>query len=79
VDKVFIDILFFNQNYELIDFAFEQIDVTSNQSAPHELMIAQTTIHQPGFAYIFLSNEGSIEQQIAFDDYTLTRRSIYRF
>jgi RHS repeat-associated protein len=70
--KGFINILVFDKEYNLVDFAFEQIDKAYVQSgsvkAPHQLLTAMSVIRQEGYAYVFLSNEGANELQIGFDD-----------
>jgi hypothetical protein len=36
--KGFINILVFNKDYELMDFAYKQLDANSKDTAPHELL-----------------------------------------
>jgi RHS repeat-associated protein len=59
-----------------MNFSFQQIYASYVQSgeikAPHELLSVESIIRQPGFAYVFLSNENAVEMQIGFDDYEVT-------
>jgi RHS repeat-associated protein len=41
---------------------------------PHGLLSRQVTIKEPGYAYIYLSNEGAVQQDIYFDDLTITHK-----
>jgi RHS repeat-associated protein len=41
---------------------------------PHGLLSRQVIIKEPGYAYIYLSNEGAVQQDIYFDDLTMTHK-----
>jgi RHS repeat-associated protein len=41
---------------------------------PHGLLSRQVIIKEPGYAYIYLSNEGAVQQDIYFDDLTITHK-----
>jgi len=73
--KGFINILVFDKNNNLIDFAYQQIDANYVQNGGIKTSYAPLTvassIRQAGYAYVFLSNEGASELQIGFDDYTV--------
>ncbi len=64
--KGFITIIVFDKEYNLVDISFEQT------AAGNVTLSAEVHIRQPGYAYIFVSNEGAIERQIGFDDYAIT-------
>lgn len=68
--KGFINILVFDKDFNLVDFAYRQIDVASTTS--HELLSVESPIRHAGYAYVFLSNENPTEVQIGFDDYEVT-------
>jgi RHS repeat-associated protein len=72
----FINILVFDKDYNLIDFAFQQIDASYVQSggtkAFYDPLTVASTIRLPGYAYVFLSNEGVMQQEIAFDEYSIS-------
>ena len=74
--KGFLNILVFDRDYTLVDFAFEQLGEEYEQTgalkmAHHELS-AEVTIRQAGYVYVYLSNEEANELQIGFDDYEVT-------
>lgn len=74
--KGWLNIIVFNKNYEIVDLAFEQVDGDFVQEglnkAPHQLLSREIKIKEPGFVYIYLSNEGHVQQDIYFDDLTIT-------
>lgn len=74
--KGFLTILVFDKAYNLVNMSFQQLDGSYVQSGavktPHQLLTAQVEVREPGYAYVFLSNEGASEQQIGFDDYEIT-------
>lgn len=71
--KGFINILVFDKDFNIVDFAFQQIDASYVQGGGPKVFYpalhVESLIRQPGYAYVFLSNEGANEQQIGFDDY----------
>ncbi|HTF82048.1 MAG TPA: RHS repeat-associated core domain-containing protein, partial [Cytophagales bacterium] len=76
--KAWLNILVFDKDYNLVDIAFQQLssdyvqEVGSLTKAPHELLSKQVTIKQPGYVYIYVSNEGSVAQEVYFDDLLVT-------
>ncbi|WP_159453593.1 DUF6443 domain-containing protein [Ohtaekwangia koreensis] len=76
--KGWLNVLVFDRNHNLIDLAFEQLssayvqEVGSAAKAPHQLLSKEVVISEPGYVYVYISNEGSIGQEIYFDDFKLT-------
>jgi RHS repeat-associated protein len=76
--KGWLNILVFDKNYTLVDVAYEQLSSTYVQPVgnptkqPHGLLSKTVTIKEPGYVYIYVSNEGTVQQEIYFDDLTLT-------
>ena len=74
--KGWLNVLVFDKNYNLIDLAYQQLDGAYVQSgatkAPHQLLSKQVVIKEPGYVYIYVSNEGSVQQDIYFDDLSIT-------
>ncbi|MGC3945456.1 MAG: Ig-like domain-containing protein [Chryseolinea sp.] len=73
--KAYLNVLVFDKNYHLIDFAFDQLgeeywQIGAVKSAHDELLV-EVNIRQPGYVYTFLSNEEPYELQVGFDDYDL--------
>jgi RHS repeat-associated protein len=71
--KGYLNILVFNKAYQLVDIAFSKVHqnavVTSTQDWP---LSASVIIREPGYVYLYLSNEEPKELQIGFDDLTVT-------
>ncbi len=82
--KGFLTILTFDNDYNLVNAntAYQQITTAALQpntpvpppSTPHEHLSKQVTITQPGFVYIFVSNEDPYQTDIYFDDLTITHQ-----
>jgi hypothetical protein len=69
--------LIFDKDFNLIDLAYEQLDeayvqpVGNVNKLPMQLLSVSRPIKEPGYVYIYLSNEGSVQQDIYFDDLTI--------
>ncbi|MGC3946361.1 MAG: Ig-like domain-containing protein [Chryseolinea sp.] len=77
--KAFLNMLIFDKNYKLVEFAFkqvhaefEQIGVDKSEDSFDELII-EKVIGQEGYVYLYLSNEEPNELQVGFDDYEVKR------
>jgi RHS repeat-associated protein len=75
--RLFVNILLFDKNYVLIDAAWQQIDggeqpVGNGTKLPHDFMSAELTAREPGFAYVYFSNESATLVEGYFDDVTMT-------
>jgi RHS repeat-associated protein len=74
--KAWLNILVFDRDYKLVDFAYQQLDGAYVQSgaakSPHQLLSKALTIKQPGYVYIYVSNEGAMMQEVYFDDFKIT-------
>src|SRR5690606_18987091 len=66
------------QYYNLVDLAFEQLDAAYMQPVgninklPMQKLSVSRTIKEPGYVYIYIPNEGSVQQDIYFDDLKIT-------
>lgn len=78
VPKAFVTILLFDKEYNLVDAAWKQITTDGLQSSetvkqpPHDYMYREVTVAEPGFAYVFVSNEHPTWVNVYFDDVTVT-------
>lgn len=76
--KGFLNVLVFDRDYNLIDAGYQQLDaafvqaVGSSTKGPHQQLAVNLTIREPGYVYIYLSNEGNVQRDIYFDDMTVT-------
>jgi RHS repeat-associated protein len=77
-----LNVLVFDQAYNLVDLSFQQLDaafvqpVGSTEKMPHQRLHRQVLITRPGFVYIYVSNEGTVLQDIHFDDMRITHRQV---
>lgn len=78
--KGWLNMLVFDKDYNLVDLAYEQLDAAYMQPVgnvnklPMQKLSVSKTIKEPGYVYIYLSNEGSVQQDIYFDDLKITHR-----
>ena len=76
--KAFVTILLFDKEFNLVDAAWKQITTVGLQSSetvkqpPHDYMFKEVTVAEPGFAYVFVSNEHPTWVNVYFDDVTVT-------
>lgn len=75
--KAFITILLFDQNYNFVNLAYDQIDAAFVQSgaskSPFDLLTQTVTVKEPGYAYIYISNENPTLVDVYFDDLSITQ------
>lgn len=73
-----LNILVFDKDHNLVDLAYEQMQngyeqpAGTSTKAPHQYMSREITIKEPGYVYIYISNEGALAQEIYFDDFKIT-------
>jgi RHS repeat-associated protein len=75
--KAYVNILLFDKNFNFVDGAYRQLDVDAVQQglvvkAPHDYLVREVTVTEPGYAFIFLSNENLTQIDVHFDDVTIT-------
>lgn len=75
--KAYLNIILFDKNYIFVDAAYRQLSVTAEQvgtevKAPHDYLVREVTVPEPGYAFIFFSNEDLARVDVHFDDVTLT-------
>ncbi|QOI97315.1 MAG: hypothetical protein HRU69_07350 [Flammeovirgaceae bacterium] len=76
--KAFVTILLFDKDYNLMDAAWKQITTVGLQSSPtvkqppHDYLFKEVTVREPGYAYVFVSNEHPTYVDVYFDDITVT-------
>jgi RHS repeat-associated protein len=76
VPKIFVTILFFDNDYKLLDAAWDQVSTVGSQTSgsvkqpPHDLLSVTAKAPDVGYAYVFVSNEHSSYVDAYFDDVT---------
>ncbi|MBI1767137.1 MAG: hypothetical protein HYR67_02040 [Bacteroidetes bacterium] len=64
--KIFATIILFDQNYNFIDVAYQAIQGDGSLNVNY-------TVKQPGYAYLYISNEHPYLTDVYFDDVTVTQ------
>lgn len=75
--RAYLNWLVFDRNYVFITGGFKQITTTARETGtdvPHERIFntSPITITQPGYVYIYLSNESLTPVEVYFDDLKVT-------
>jgi len=76
--KAYVNVLLFDKNYNVVDFAYDQIDASAEQpfgesvSQAFDKMAVEVDVHQDGYAFIFVSNENPDPVDVYFDDFKIT-------
>ncbi|HEY8934240.1 MAG TPA: hypothetical protein VIM65_03435, partial [Cyclobacteriaceae bacterium] len=65
IPKVYVTIVLFDKNYNVIDFSYQQLKSTGDMSAAY-------TVKQPGYAYLYVSNEHPTLVNVYVDDVSIT-------
>jgi RHS repeat-associated protein len=68
--KAFVNILIFDKDYNLLDFAYQQVT-----SGTPSLVKASYTVKQPGYAYLYISNENPSVVDVYFDDVKMSLKA----
>jgi RHS repeat-associated protein len=63
--KIFATIIMFDRNYNLLDVAYQAIQANGSLSATYKAK-------QPGYAYLYISNEHPTLADVYFDDVTIS-------
>ncbi|MBX7125129.1 MAG: RHS repeat-associated core domain-containing protein [Cyclobacteriaceae bacterium] len=64
--KVFVTIILFDRNYNFLDASY------SASSSSGSLISASYTVREPGYAYVYVSNEHNYLLDVYFDDVAVT-------
>lgn len=75
--KAYLNWLVFDRNFVFITGGFKQVTTTGKEAGtdvPHERVFntSPITITQPGYVYIYLSNENPTPVEVYFDDFKVT-------
>jgi RHS repeat-associated protein len=76
--KAYLNYLVFDRNYALVDGGYVQMQggTTGREdgtNVKHDSLYQQITIKQPGYVYIYLSNESANQVEVYFDDFKVTQ------
>ncbi|MEK6780698.1 MAG: peptidoglycan DD-metalloendopeptidase family protein [Bacteroidota bacterium] len=77
--KAYLNYLVYDRNFVLMDFGFQRISTTARETGTdiaHERLAFDGTdqilIREPGYVYIWLSNENDTPVEVYFDDFKVT-------
>ncbi len=65
--KAFVNIVLFDKNYKFLDVAYAQLKGTSLY-----YMTQSYTVKEAGYAYLYVSNEQTVQTDVYFDDVKMT-------
>jgi RHS repeat-associated protein len=73
--KAYLNVLIVDKNYNFLDGGYQAVGTAAKEDGsgvPHQqLSSREFTITQPGFVYIWLSNENKEPVEVYFDDFTV--------
>lgn len=78
--KAYLNYILFDQNFQLVDFGFDQISLSAKQVGaspvvPHDYLNLHVRIKQKGYLYVYLSNEQPVQTNVYFDDLKITHQT----
>jgi RHS repeat-associated protein len=75
--KAYLNWLVFDRNYVFLDGGFKQISTVARETGTdvaHEYLASpKITITQPGYVYIYISNENATNVEVYFDDFRVAQ------
>jgi RHS repeat-associated protein len=71
--KAYLNYILFDDNFQLIDFGFDQISASAAQTGispdkDHDYLSLHVKVQQKGYLYIYVSNEDPVQTNVYFDD-----------
>src|SRR5690554_490681 len=68
----YLNILHFDESLELLDTAYVLVTAAAKEDAQaHEKLSEEIVVQQPGYVYIYLSNDNEQPLEVFFDDFTV--------
>lgn len=74
--KAYLNWLIFDRNFTFLDGGYRRLSATpkeTGQNVAHERLWADVTITQPGYIYVYLSNEETSPVEVYFDDFKVSQ------
>src|SRR5690606_7353055 len=72
--RAYLNILLFDENLTFVDGAFVPVTTAAMENGtnvPHEKLSQEIVVQQPGYAYIYFSNDNDQPLEVFFDDFTV--------
>src|SRR5690606_11826241 len=73
--RAYLNILLFDENLGFLDAAYVPVTTAAKDNGtnvPHEKLSGEIVVQQPGYAYIYFSNDNDQPLEVFFDDFTVT-------
>jgi RHS repeat-associated protein len=72
--KAYLNYIFIDRDFDLASLKYDTVRVTTNaiedgSDRPHELLSLTKVITDPGYVYVYLSNDNEMVQEVYFDDF----------
>jgi RHS repeat-associated protein len=74
--KSYMNWLVFDRNFTLVNAGYVRMSTAAKEdgsNVPHEKLSGQVVINQPGYVYVYLSNENPSPVECYFDDFKVTQ------
>jgi RHS repeat-associated protein len=74
--KAYMNWLVFDRNFTLVDGGYRRLSATPaehGQNVAHEKLSANLLVTQPGYVYVYLSNEETTPVDVYFDDFKVSQ------
>src|SRR5690606_26455610 len=72
--RAYLNILLFDEGLAFLDAAFVPVTTAAKENGtnvPHEKLSQEIVVQQPGYAYIYFSNDNDQPLEVFFDDCTV--------
>jgi RHS repeat-associated protein len=73
--KAYLNYILFDDQFNPIDFGFDQVDNGSDQNGVHDQLSLHVKVQKKGYLYVFISNENPVMQNVYFDDLKIVRHT----
>jgi RHS repeat-associated protein len=78
--RAYLNFLLFDENFELVDFGFDQISIDAKQVGispvvPHDYLSLRIQVKQKGYLYVYVSNEQPYQTNVHFDDFKIVHHT----
>jgi RHS repeat-associated protein len=73
--KAYLNYVLFDDQFNLLDFGFDQVDTGSDQNGVHDQLSLHVKVQKKGYLYVFISNENPVMQNVYFDDLKIVRHT----
>src|SRR5690606_13910211 len=73
--RAYLNILLFDENFGFLDAAYVPVSMAAREdgtNVPHEKLSGEIVVQQPGYVYIYFSNDNGQPLEVFFDDFTVT-------